>query len=171
MGVCCWVIQRSSGIWPWHRHDTASTKMGNVGRPRMRQVCRSDHARSTQRWPFALHCAAHKRSWSDWGASESRPLRETPAPTAHFARRATAQRSRQRNGREPCGPLHQWQCHKVRSLQTPALPSLGWRLYSMGAHPLRHRGLAPRCDSLQPYLPSHASGKTAMVAVGSVSTR
>ena len=34
----CWVIQLRSGISPLNRQETASTKMGNAGRPRMRQV-------------------------------------------------------------------------------------------------------------------------------------
>jgi|RhiMetdeSRZDD1v2_1073273.scaffolds.fasta_scaffold26796_9 hypothetical protein len=34
----CWVIQLRSGPLPLKRHDTASTKIGNGGRPRIRQV-------------------------------------------------------------------------------------------------------------------------------------
>jgi hypothetical protein len=51
---CC-VIQLRSGLSPLNRYDTASTRMGNVGRPRMRHVCRNDKIRSTQRLPLSLH--------------------------------------------------------------------------------------------------------------------
>jgi hypothetical protein len=48
------VIQLRSGLSPLHRHDTASTSIGNVGRPRMRPVCRSESTRSAQRLPVSL---------------------------------------------------------------------------------------------------------------------
>jgi hypothetical protein len=35
--VCC-VIQFRSGLSPLNRQETASTRIGNVGHPRMRQV-------------------------------------------------------------------------------------------------------------------------------------
>ena len=37
---CC-VSQFSSGFTPLHRQEIASARVGNVGRPRIRQVCRT----------------------------------------------------------------------------------------------------------------------------------
>ena len=51
----CGVSQLRSGFSPLNRQDTASTRIGNVGRPRMRQVWRNDNIRSPQRLPFSLH--------------------------------------------------------------------------------------------------------------------
>ena len=51
---CC-VIPLRSGRSPLHRHDTASTRSGNLGRPRIRQGGRKDRTRSTQRFPLSLH--------------------------------------------------------------------------------------------------------------------
>ena len=48
------MIQRRSGRAPLHRHATASTSRGNGGRPRRRQVWRTDRTRSPQRFPVSL---------------------------------------------------------------------------------------------------------------------
>jgi len=50
----CRMGQFSAGVAPCDRQATASTRMGNVGRPRMRQVWRHGRLRSTQRFPGSL---------------------------------------------------------------------------------------------------------------------
>ena len=50
---CC-VSQLKSGLSPLNRQETASTRIENVGRPRMRHVRRKDRTRSSQRLPFSL---------------------------------------------------------------------------------------------------------------------
>jgi hypothetical protein len=48
------VRQLRAGFSPWHRQDSASTRSGNVGRPRRRQVCRHATPCATPRVPYAL---------------------------------------------------------------------------------------------------------------------
>jgi hypothetical protein len=49
------VSQDRLGLSPLNKHEIASTRIGKVGRPRIRQVCRNDNTRSTQRLPFSLY--------------------------------------------------------------------------------------------------------------------